>query len=274
MMDAKNELKHVKEWAWMRGFTALYDKESLAWWSTHRWWINGLLWPGLVVGIMAIFMFLFPAMLAANGQTTVVADNGGLVKMGLKAFFDLGTMAITVGTIILCQDMIIGEKQTGMTEYLLANPVQRKAYVLAKLCASLVAVLLLLVALPGAAAYAVISLGVGGPIPLQPFLAGMGILGLHSLFYLTMTLMLGVFFNSRSPILGIPLGIFFIGWILAGMLKPLMYIGPWMLRGYAEAIAGSLPLPPGLLWPPLLATVLWCAVFTFAALIKFERMEF
>jgi len=212
--------------------------------------------------------------MATVGQTTIVADNGGLVKMGLKAFFDMGTMAITIGVIILCQDLIIGEKQTGLTEYLLANPVQRKAYVLAKLCASLVAVLLLLVALPGAAAYAVISLGVGGPIPLQPFLTGMGILVLHSLFYLTLTLMLGVFFSSRSPILGIPLGILFIGWILAGMLKPLMYIGPWVLRGFAEAIAGSLPVPPGLLWPPLLATALWCVVLTSAALIKFERMEF
>jgi len=155
----------------------------------------------------------------------------------------------------------------------LANPVQRRAYVLAKLCASLVAVFLLLVALPGAAAYVVISLDAGGPLPLLPYLAGIGLFGLHSLFYLTLTLMLGVFFNSRSPVLGIPIGIFFIG-MFFGFLKPLMYIGPSMLTGCAEAIAGSGPLPPGLLWPPLIATVLWCVVFTCAALIKFERAEF
>jgi len=64
--------------------------------------------------------------------------------MGLHTFYSLGTLAITIGVIVLCQDLIIGEKQTGLTEYLLANPVQRKAYVLAKLCASLVAVFLLL----------------------------------------------------------------------------------------------------------------------------------
>jgi ABC-2 type transport system permease protein len=196
------------------------------------------------------------------------------VKMGLKTFFDMGALAITIGAIILCQDLIIGEKQTGLTEYLLANPVQRKAYVLAKLCASLVAVLLLLVALPGAAAYVVISLGTGEPIPLQPFLAGMGIMVIHSLFYLTLSIMLGTFFNARSPILGIPLGILFIGYMLSGLLKPLWYIGPWMLTRYAEAIAGNLPVPLGLVWPPLLATALWCAVFTCAALIKLERTEF
>src|SRR5512136_2168671 len=119
-MDANLELKRVKEWAWMRGFANMYKKESRAWWSTKRWWINGLLWVGLVGGMMAVFIFVFPAMLAALGQTTTVADNGGLVKMGLKSFFDLGTLAITVGVIIVCQDLIIGEKQSGLTEYLLA----------------------------------------------------------------------------------------------------------------------------------------------------------
>jgi ABC-type transport system involved in multi-copper enzyme maturation permease subunit len=272
-MSANMELKRVKEWAWMRGFANLYQKESQAWWSTKRWWINGLLWLGLVAGMLVAMLFIVPPFFAALGQTTMVADNGGMVKMGLHTFYTVGTLAITIGVIVLCQDLIIGEKQTGLTEYLLANPVQRKAYVLAKLCASLVAVLLLLVALPGAAAYVVISLGAGGPLPLLPYLAGIGLLVLHSLFYLTLTIMLGVFFSSRSPILGIPFGIFFIG-MLFGFLKPLMYIGPSMLTGYAEAIAGSVPLPPGLLWPPLLATGLWCVVFTCAALIKFERTEF
>jgi len=272
-MSANTELNRVKEWAWMRGFANLYQKESQAWWSTKRWWINGLLWLGLVAGMLVAMLFIVPPFFAALGQTTMVADNGGMVKMGLHTFYTVGTLAITIGVIVLCQDLIIGEKQTGLTEYLLANPVQRKAYVLAKLCASLVAVLLLLVALPGAAAYVVISLGAGGPLPLLPYLAGIGLLVLHSLFYLTLTIMLGVFLSSRSPILGIPFGIFFFG-MLFGFLKPLMYIGPSMLTGCAEAIAGSVPLPPGLLWPPLLATGLWCAAFTCAALIKFERTEF
>jgi len=272
-MSANAELKRVKEWAWMRSFANLYQKESQAWWSTKRWWINGLLWLGLVAGMLVAMLFIVPPFFAALGQTTMVADNGGMVKMGLHTFYTVGTLAITIGVIVLCQDLIIGEKQTGLTEYLLANPVQRKAYVLAKLCASLVAVFLLLVALPGAAAYVVISLGAGGPLPLLPYLAGIGLLVLHSLFYLTLTIMLGVFFSSRSPILGIPFGIFFIG-MLFGFLKPLMYIGPSMLTGCAEAIAGSVPLPPGLLWPALLATGLWCVAFTCAALIKFERTEF
>ena len=272
-MDANGELKRVKEWAWIRGFANLYHKESQAWWSTRRWWINGLLWSVVAVGCVALMIFFLPAVDAATGNTAIVERMGGLVKMGLMGFFESGAMLITIGLIVLCQDLIVGEKQTGLTEWLLANPVQRKAYVLAKLCATVLAILLLLVALPGTAAYVVISIGAGELVPLQPYLAGMGMLVLHSLFYLTLTLMLGVFSGSRSLILGISLGIFFIGNFFAGVLKPLLYVSPWALPKFSSAVAVSQMIPPGLLWPPLIATTLWCVVFTCAAIIKFERTE-
>src|SRR5512137_2756750 len=160
-MDANLQLKRVKEWAWMRGFANLYQKESRAWWTTKRWWINGLLWTVLVAGLAAVWVFIMPSLYTAAGSTTLT-DVGGPLVMGLKMFFTAGGgMVITIGTIILCQDLIIGEKQTGLTEWLLANPVQRKAYILAKLCASLVAVLMLLIVLPGAAVYGVLSLATG-----------------------------------------------------------------------------------------------------------------
>jgi ABC-type transport system involved in multi-copper enzyme maturation permease subunit len=272
-MNAKEELNRVKEWAWMRGFANLYQKESRAWWSTRRWWINGLLWTVLIVGLVAVWMFVFPPLYAAAGVTTI-ADLGGPVAFGLKMLFNVGGgMAVAVGVIVLCQDLIIGEKQNGLTEWLLAKPVQRRAYVLAKLCASLVAVALLLVALPGAVAYGVLWLGAGGPLPLLPFLAGMGIFFLHSLFYLTLALMLGTFFSSRAIILGVAIGILFVGMFFSGILKPLLAISPWMLPTLAEFTAGNQAIPPGQLWPPLIASALWCVVFTLAAIVKFERTE-
>jgi ABC-type transport system involved in multi-copper enzyme maturation permease subunit len=272
-MDANLELKRVKEWAWMRGFANLYKKESRAWWSTKRWWINGLLWQVLTVLCMLLMVFILPALSAATGDMTMMEQLGGLVKMGTQGFFEVAAMVITIGLIVLCQDLVIGEKQSGLTEWLLANPVQRKAYVLAKLCAMVLAILLLLVALPGITAYVLISLGAGGPLPLQPYLAGMAIFILHSLFYLILTLMLGVFCGSRSAILGISIGIFFFGLLFAGFLQPLLYVSPWILPKYSSAIAAS-QVPPGSLWPPIIATALWCVVFTCAAVIKFERTEF
>jgi hypothetical protein len=86
--------------------------------------------------------------------------------------------------------------------------------------------------------------------------------------------MLGVFFSSRSPVLGIALVIVLTGFLFSGLLQPLWYVSPWMLPAWAELTAGNQAVPSWLLWPPLLATVLWCVVFTCAALIKFERTEF
>jgi hypothetical protein len=45
------------------------------------------------------------------------------------------------------------------------------------------------------------------------------------------------------------------------------------LPKFASAIAAS-QMGPGLLWPSIIATMLWCVVFTCAAMIKFERTEF
>jgi hypothetical protein len=72
-MDANLELKRIKEWAWMRGFANMYKKESRAWWTTKRWWINGLLWSGLGGGMMAFILFLIPAFFCQTRSN----DNSG-----------------------------------------------------------------------------------------------------------------------------------------------------------------------------------------------------
>jgi len=270
MMDANGELKRVKEWVWMRGFANLYQKESRAWWSTRRWWINGLLWLGLLDGLVVTLMFIVPAMAEAAGTPMPVVAQA----LGLKAFFEVGGLAIAIGVVILSQDLIIDEKQTGLAEWLLAKPVQRKAYLLAKLFSSLVSVLLLLIALPGAAAYGLLCLRSGDLFPLLPYLAAMGMLVIYSLFYLTLMLMLGATLSSRKAILGVALGILLIPELFSTLLAPLMYAGPWVLAKLAPVVASSQLVPPGQLWPPLLATALWCVVFTCAAILKFERTEF
>jgi ABC-2 type transport system permease protein len=47
------------------------------------------------------------------------------------------------------------------------------------------------------------------PPALLPFLAGLGLLALHLLFYLTLTLMLGTIFQDRTAVMGITIGLLF-----------------------------------------------------------------
>lgn len=276
-MAANLEFERVNELHGLRGFTNLFHKENRSWWGTRRWWVNALLWTGMLGGLVSLMLFMLPGVASATGDPQVAAAGGPIpfgLMMGRTVFFELGTMALAVGAIVLCQDLIVEEKQSGLAEWLLAKPVARRSYVLAKLAASMLAVLALLVAIPALVTYALLSIRTGTFYPMLPFLAGAGIMALHTLFYLSLTLMLGTIFNSRAPILGIGLASVLGGAMIAGFLQPLLYVTPWMLGKYAGMVAGSQQIPAGMLWTPLAATILWSLLFILVALFKFERTEF
>jgi ABC-2 type transport system permease protein len=275
-MSANLEFQPVKEWHSLRGFANLFRKENRAWWGTRRWWMNALLWSGGLGGLVSMMLFILPSMAEATGDPNVAAAGGPLafgLEMGRTVFFELGTMALAIGVIVLSQDLILDEKQSGLTEWLLAKPVARRAYLLAKLAASAIATLVLMIVLPALLAYALLSLRSDGLFPPLPFLAGVGVMIIHTLFYLTLTLMLGTFFNARPPILGLALAIVLGGNMLAGLLEILVYISPVMLAKVASMLAAGLPVPSELLWPPLMTTALWSLGFVWMALVKFEKTE-
>lgn len=276
-MAANVNLHRVKELQELRGFVNLFHKENRAWWRTQRWWINVLIWTGMLGGLAAVMLFLLPAVAATNDSPEVIAAGGPDVfgfQMSYTIFFEMGTMALALGVIILNLDQILDEKQAGVTEWLLAKPVARKSYVLAKLAASVLATLVLLIVLPASVMYLLLSIRTEALIPLQPFLNGVGIMTLHTMFYLIFTLMLGTFFDSRVPVLGVALGFLMGGNLLGGFLRPLMLIGPWIMPKSASLIATSSSLPDVTLAIPLIATGLWCLFFVFVALRKFDSMEF
>jgi len=97
---------------------------------------------------------------------------------------------------------------------------------------------------------------------------------LHLLFYMTLTLMLGAFFSSRAPVLAISLGILLGGSILGSLVKPLLSITPWMLAQIASGVSSQTPLPGSIIWPPVIATAVWCVLFILLTMYKFERTEF
>lgn len=276
-MAANIEFHRSKELSWLRGFANLLRKENRSWWSTRRWWINALLWPGMLGGLVGLMIFVVPTIAAQTGDPAVDAAGGLLpfaLQLGRMAFFEMGTIVLAIGVVVLCQDLIIEEKQSGVVEWLLTKPVARRSYVLAKLAASAGTVLVLLISLPALVTYLMLSIRLRAPFPPLPFLGGVGILSAHTLFYLTLTLMLGTLYTSRAPILGFALGLLLSGNFLSGLLKPLVFVTPWMLAKVASLVVDAQPVPASLLWSPLTASLLWSAVFIFMALAKFENTEF
>ena len=276
-MAVNLELQKVNEWNKLRGFSNLFSKENGAWWGTRRWWVNALLWTVLLGGLTAIMLF-GPNEEVAEASEAEIALAGGVIAytlmVSLSVFFEFGVPILAIGTVILTQDLIIGEKQSGVAEWLLSKPVVRRSYVLAKLAANALPVLALLVGLPSVLVFSMLSLRLGTLFSLAPFLSAVGIMGIHTIFYLTLTLMLGTIFNHRGPILGIALGSVLGGGILGGFIKPLFYVTPWMLPKLAWLTATSQVIPVEMGFASLVATILGSVVFTYVALVKYEKMEF
>jgi ABC-2 type transport system permease protein len=275
-MTANIELQNVNENPRLRGFSNLLRQDNRAWWGTRRWWFNLIIWPIILCGLLANMLFV--PTIASLATEADIARAGSLTAhilgMGLSVFFEFGITALAIGIVILAQDLIVGEKQSGVAEWMLSKPIARRAYILSKLVANTLPVLILLIGMPSALAYGMLSLRMGAVFPLVDFLPAIGIMALHTFFYLTLTLMLGTFFNSRGPILGLTLGSILGGGMLGGLIKLLSYITPWMLPKLASITASGQVIPVELGYAPVIATAVWCLVFILVALAKFEKMEF
>ena len=135
-----------------RGFSNLFRKENRAWWRTRRWWINALLWPVILCGLMVNMLFVpSVANLAPEAE---VAGAGGvtafLLEMALSVFFEFGLTVVAIGVVILASDLIIGEKMDGTAEWLLSKPIARRSYILSKIAATLIPMLVLVIGIPAA----------------------------------------------------------------------------------------------------------------------------
>lgn len=264
-MQANLPLSPRAEQSWHRGLGPLFRKEMRHWWSGRRWLILTLLWLLMVPGLLAMILFVVAPLTASQGDSTLTED---LLLSGLQGFFAIGVMTAAIGVIVLGQDAVIGEKLSGSAAWLLSKPVTRPAFLVAKLAANTAGATVAFVLVPALGSYLLLTL-VGEP-DLGAFTAGTAIVALHTFFYLVFTLLLGVIFDSRGPVLGIALA-FLLGGNLLG-IGPLAFIMPWGLGQLALAVASGIPLP-GMALIPLLLTVLWSGLCLGLALWQFDRQE-
>jgi ABC-type transport system involved in multi-copper enzyme maturation permease subunit len=270
-MVANAELQKVGLSGWRTGLGALLRKENRAWWATRRWLVQGVVWAVVVNGLLAGMLFGLPLLVERMGQPKMDA-----VAIGLDMLFKMGGVALAVGTIVLVQDAIIGERQLGVTEWLLSKPVSRSAYVLSKLFAHGLGVLVILVGLQGALAYGQLSLASGRPYPLLPYLVGMAGLAVHTLLYLASALMLGVLTSNRGVLLGVSLGVLLIGFLvvpLGAAVSPAMMLTPWTLIHILPSVAQGAPLPLPV-WLPIGVTAILSVICVAVTLARFQRLEF
>jgi len=161
---------------------------------------------------------------------------------------------------------------------------RRPAFLLSKLAAHGLGLLVAWVVLPGALAYLQLRPAIGHGLSGIGFVAALGLDYLNLLFYLTLSLMLATLFNGRGAVLGIAILVDLMGlmqFIALPVQKYAPWLGdimPWRLMidfGNRGPLAGYLamgqPLPT---FAPIVATAVWCAVFVAIAIWRLGRDEF
>jgi len=249
---------------WSLGFSNLLDNENRRWWGTRRWLVHLILWLVLINGLIALVVM-------------VSASEGASLAEALAESADVftGAVAITtaIGVVAATQGVIIGEKQLGTAAWVLSKPASRSGFVLAKLFAHGSALLFLAILLPSVVYYAENLLFWGQGPALAPFAAAVGILALHLLFYLALSLALGTLFAGRGAVTGIGVGLIVAGMIMGGMLQPLATVLPWPLMSIARTTLLGTALPEA--WGvTVAATAVWVVLLIGVALWRFSREEF
>jgi len=262
----RQQLQPVTATGWRRGLGNLLRKEFGEWFGTRRWLVQLVIWLLLLNGVAAIIMSTEEL---EAGVTTAQRAN-----MVTQTFLEMMAMTVGIGLIITVQGSIVGEKQLGTAAWVMSKPASRASFILAKAAANIVGIGLTAVIVP--AIVFVMEMKWVGQLPLAigPFLAGLAVISLSLLFYLTLTLMLGAIANSRGPVAAIPIGMLLAGLLVKGVLpQEILIFTPWLMSDVAVMLAQQQPLPD--VWfVPITVTSVLIVVFTAVALWRFGREEF
>jgi ABC-2 type transport system permease protein len=266
VLAARQALVPVTSRGWLGGFANMLDKELGEWFRTRRWLVHAIIWLAIINGITALILFALPK----SGPGTENTPPIGVV--GLSTFFSLAVQAGAIGMIIIAQDEIIREKQTGTAAWILSKPVSRQAFILTKLLANLVGSTVFILMIPALVGYGEFALA-NTFAQLGPYLQGELVVFLSLLFYLTLTLMLGVLFESRAAVLGIAFGVMFGSSLLVQLVAQLAYILPVNLSNIAVGLALGQPMPEFALTQVAMSAV-WSVLFAVIAVWRFLKEEF
>ena len=282
-MASSTQLIPVKDCGIFNGFRSLFRRESRQWFGTWQWLVQVAIWLAIINGILATIVLAAPKIEAAQARAELSAAEAaeaqaGIAETGLMVFFIFSGLAAATGVVILAQDALIGEKQSGTAAWVLSKPVSRLSFILSKLGADALGVLVTMVLVQGAVAWLIYRAGTGIALDIPHFLGALGLVYLALLFYLSLTYMLGSLFRSRGPVIGLPLLLVF-GNSFSNLLPFLGKVLPWNLvmdlgpgqPALAVALAQGLPLPT---ITPILCTAGLTLVFIAVALWRFARQEF
>jgi len=253
------------------GFDNLLRKELGDWFHTRRWWKQALLWLGIVNLLVGFILFLAPSMTPEDeaGGSSPVPPPG---EMGVQLVLSFIVLGGSIGTMVLAQDEIVGEKLSGTAAWILSKPAARASFILAKLVANTIGILVFIVLIPAVVGFFEVWIAAARAPALLPYLTGLGAAALALLFYLTLSIMLGVLFEGRGGVIGVCLAILLGGTLAINFTPIIASVLPVAMHQISPALALGQPVPQ-VGWMEIISTAVWCVLFVIVALWRFEKLE-
>ena len=180
---------------------------------------------------------------------------------------------VAIGIALFAQGQVIDEIQLGTAEWVLSKPIARSAFLLAKFTSTSLSALILMIAVPSLVMYALLSIKMGTPFPLGPYLVVVGLVVLNTLFYLALTILLSTITTSRGLVLGVVIGSVFGSQMILQLMPELTNLTPWGLMVWSRMVGSGMPLTGDILLPVAITILLTIACVGFAIAL-FERTEF
>jgi ABC-2 type transport system permease protein len=235
--------------------------------------VQAIIWTAILIGILAAVLFT-----ESNGSGSPELLSGRWLE-GMIVFFAVAGTALPIGAIIMGQEEVLDEKRSGTAAWILSKPVSRVAFIIAKVTANAIGILIILVLLEGALAYGLIAIATGHAFPVLPYLGALGILYLDVMFYFLLSIMFSAASNSRGAAIGIPMAVLFGYQFIVGLAPWTLEIMPWGLTsagrgGSGNSAAAAIVLGQSYSVLPIVATLAWCVLFVVIAVWKFNRDEF
>lgn len=264
-MAGNNAFEMISERGWYRGLGNMSRSELARWWGTRMWWVQSLIWVGLIGFMLGAVLFSSP-------------DRPPSDEIAMLFSIFIGLFP-AVGVVIIMQGTVVGEKQEGTAAWVLSKPITRPAFLLSKVIANGFGMLVTMVILPGSVTYMMHNAATGTPWNPVGFLAALSVIFLNNFFFLSLTLMLGTLFSSRGPVIGISLFLLFMQQNLVGMLPTLRYVLPLnLIIPIGQQVDAVVPclLTGSHNYSPILVAViaLESILFVMIALWRFNREEF
>lgn len=213
-MSGNEAFELVSEPGWQRGWSNMLRSALARWFKTRTWWIQCLIWGGMIGGLITAI---------------ALAPDSPPAEELLSLFTIFIGIFPAVGIVIIMQDALVGEKREGTAAWVLSKPVTRPVFVLSKVVSNSIGVILTMIIVPSIICYAILYLTRHFSIDPIHLLLTMGVIFICHFFFLSLSLMLGTFFNSRGPVIGISLAILFLQQNLIQFIPMLRFVLPWNL---------------------------------------------